>query len=291
MPTPSGAPGFMRRHALAICGVTAALCASPAWAGGSSTQPPCQPDEVRAGTIREHAKTANSNFMVQLTAVDHQGHPVNIGAPMLVAGMPDGHGGSKASFKITKEMGSCDAANTTQLPVPNQVPVPNGPAPVAGATSILWMETQFVDINSGLYYLGSNFDAIFARWGAGFEVVIPDLYADTNGDGVIGAGDVLYSLVNIATYIEAIASFTEGDVFNIVNGQVAGLAGMQFSTTEWTWDPVTGFSGTPFTGSGAADSLHGLTSDAPEPASAALVALGLAAAWGLRVRRRRLGRR
>ena len=254
-----------------LAGIVAALSASPAaWAGGGSG-PGCQPGEVRAGLIREHSIKPNVNFEVQLTIADAHGHPKDVGPPIVLQGMPDGHGGSKAQLKLTKADGACDARNKTTLAAPTQLPAGN--LPLIGAISELSIETVYFDAAAGGFYIGSIMDTVFSALGADVGVRLPDLYADTNGDGSIGPGDVLYSWVDLDVYLAAIPLFAEGDIFNIVNGEVAQLPGMLFSTTPFGFDSAIGAIGTPFTGSGVAFSEHELVADVPEPGSLMLVML------------------
>ena len=110
---------------------------------------------------------------------------------------------------------------------------------------------------------------------------MPDLYADTNGDGVIGTGDNLYSLINLNDALTVPEpSFSLGDPFNIVNGRVAELPSMYFSSTPFVFDlanigAVDGLIYTPFTGKAVAITDHAFF-DVPGP----LPLLGVAAAFG-----------
>jgi len=113
------------------------------------------------------------------------------------------------------------------------------------------------------------------------EVRIPDLYADTNGDGILDQGDLLYSLVDIRQYVPSSPSFSLGASFAIVNGEVATLPGMLFSATPFVFDPTSpdGEDFTPFTGTGFAESEHQLAL-VPEPSTAPLLAAGLVGLLG-----------
>ena len=102
-----------------------------------------------------------------------------------------------------------------------------------------------------------------------------------------GRGDHLYGLVDLNQYLRAIPTFTLGDSFHVVNGKVAGLPGMLFSTTAPAYNPNNldiGFDGTPFTGDATAFTMHQLAS-VPEP-NAPLVALAGAIALAGLMRRR-----
>ena len=82
---------------------------------------------------------------------------------------------------------------------------------------------------------------------------------------------MLYSLVILNTYLDHIPSVNLGDSFNIVGGTVAGLDGMELSTTPFVFDPATGdFGGTPYTGEGFVITMH-LPKPVPEPSSLALL--------------------
>ena len=66
--------------------------------------------------------------------------------------------------------------------------------------------------------------------GDGVFVSVPDLWADTNGDGMIGSGDILYSLVDLRAYLNGgngpVPAFVPSESFTIVNGRVASLPGI-----------------------------------------------------------------
>ncbi len=187
-----------------------------------------------------------------------------------------------------------NAPNGNPFPVPN----PNPALPVTfgvGAMSVLsiatfWHEASGDWLHEG--YLGR----LLIEFPTRPYIHIPDLFADTNGDGVVGNGDILYSLVDLFTYLSAPPTFVIGDQFYIENGRVAGLPGMYFSATPIIVDPVLGPipSGgewfnpltTPFSGltspppNSVALSAH--TIDAPSPASLALFGLGLGMALMVR---------
>lgn len=240
--------------------------------------PPCRPGEVRAGWVYERSRLPGVSFVVNLT--DAAGN--RTGAAIPLAGMPDGMGGTQAKVFIDKSFQACDAINDTIIPPPPGVP-PGGAAP-GGARAVLWLETIYFDPALGEFYLGSNFDAIFDAFGPKGAVRIPDLYADTNLDLMIGPGDVLYSLVDLADYMPAVPAFDFGDVFSIVNGQVPGLPGMYFSTTDFVISPSAsaGFDWTPYTGDATVLTDH--TLQVPEPHL--LLLMALAAARVVRGRRR-----
>jgi hypothetical protein len=192
-----------------------------------------------------------------------------------------------AQLFVPKSAGACDAINDTVLPPP--VPGPPGGGgggirPPGGARSKLWIETIYKLPAGGNYYLGSNFDAIYD---AGYASVrIPDLYADTDGNGFIDGGDTLYSLVDLSVYLTGIPTFNFNDHFTVVGGVVAGLPGMRFSTTDFAFDPVLGFTDPPYSGDAVVLSDHTLTPEVPEPTSVVLMSTGFAFGGLLRRRHR-----
>lgn len=118
--------------------------------------------------------------------------------------------------------------------------------------------------------LENIFDALENNLGSNFNILVPDVFADINGDGEInGEEDVLYSLVDLNQYAQNIPSFEFGDSFNIVNGIASGLPGMLFGTQPIIFNPGEGFlNPTPYSGIGFANSAHGLNNQiVPEPSS------------------------
>jgi hypothetical protein len=192
---------------------------------------------------------------------------------------------------------------------PNPFPDPN-PNPVlpdgygAGAVSILNIESLGIDPETGLWvYEGAFHRILMSTGGAPASLNIPDLFADTNGDGEIGEGDVLYSWVDIFTYLQAPPTFSLGDEFFILDGQVAELQGMWFSPTPIFLDPLLGprpsggqwynpaaplFSS--FAANNGTNSItltaHTIEVDVPEPAAWAMLVVGFGA-MGAVLRRRR----
>lgn len=119
------------------------------------------------------------------------------------------------------------------------------------------------DDGQGGFELQNIFDFLDERLGSSYRFSIPDLYADTNNDGSIGSGDILYSLVDLTQYVENIPSFEIGETFSIVNGEVTSLPGMLFSSTPFVYDSSLGFTSTPITISAVTGTEHELTT--PEP--------------------------
>lgn len=142
-----------------------------------------------------------------------------------------------------------------------------------------------LDASTGQLKLFNIFGVMAQLVGFGTQVPIPDLVADTNGDGSLDTGDVLYSLVDLVSYLAAVPPVAFGTTYDVLDGRVAGLPGMQFSTTPFSFDPMTGFTGTPYAGPATTEGIH-LPSAIPEPSTLGLlsVATGLA---GLLLRHRR----
>jgi hypothetical protein len=143
----------------------------------------------------------------------------------------------------------------------------------SGEVSDLSIESLLFDPVSGKFELVNIFGTLADRQITD-EVLIPDLFGDTNKDGVLGDSDVLYSLVDLNIYLNSIPSFSLGDSFAVVDGTTLALPGMSFSTTPFTFDAGTGFSGTPYTGTGVAEGEHGV-SVIPEPSAIVLFGTGL----------------
>lgn len=108
------------------------------------------------------------------------------------------------------------------------------------AESFLNIESLYHDPVTGLWQFEGANGLIQAEFGGGVVVPIPDIYADTNGNGVIGTGDRLYSWVDLRVFIQTVQTFDLGDTYTIVDGRIAELPGMWFSSTEIFLDPVLG---------------------------------------------------
>lgn len=258
-----------------------------AMAGKTSGGPPCDPSNPapRADWVHEHSQVAGADFIVNLT-----NNNMDISESIFLPGQPDGKGGSTASIYIDKSHGACDATNDILLPPEANGGGGGGPNK---SHARLWIETIYYDSVKGEFYLGNNFDAIYAAVGANVSVRIPDLFADTNSDGKIGDGDILYSLVDLADYLTSVPGFNFGDSFDIVNGTVAGLKGMYFSTTDFVFSSTAenGFSWTPYTGKATAKADHELVTNVPESSGVALFGLSLIALGLMRKLRERIERR
>lgn len=240
-----------------------------------------------------HEFSANpANFRVFITNPGGGDmNPQPPGFPVNVNGVPLAGGGFGANVAIPAFPNGCDVRNRT-IPQRKKGHAPIAPSQLSGTggeESDLRLESLFYNSASNTYSLQDLFGTIQHRLGNFAVVKVPDLYADTNGDGTLGSGGVLYSLVDMNAYLNNIPSFTEGGTFSIVNGTVAGLPGMLFSTTDFTFDPSTGFSGTDFTGDGVVESEHDLES-VPEPGSLLLLGSGVLGLSGIlrnRLRARR----
>lgn len=92
----------------------------------------------------------------------------------------------------------------------------------------------------------------------------------------------LYTAVNLDIYISSnpSPSISLGDVLTVDNGQISGLEGIYWSTTEFTFDQnsATGFVGTSYTGTGEVIAFHAV----PEPSTVLLIGTGLALLAGAR---------
>jgi len=255
--------------------VTAGLC-GVAFAGSGSGIP-CG---SAPGFVNEFSSNA-ANFTVNITGADGKVlQPQPAGFPFNAAGVALAGGGFGARVAIPAFNFACDAKNRTiPLPKVNRTNptgiTTDGSLPDnGGEESDLALESLFFDNLSQTYSLQDLFGTIAQSVGYNVVVAVPDLYADTNDDGSLDSGDVLYSLVDMSVYLNNIPTFTEGEAFNVVNGTVAGLPGMLFSTTDFTFNPSSGFTGTNYTGEADVESEHDLQAT-PEPAAIVLAGLGL----------------
>ena len=273
-----GLPGYSR-----ICGTLLSVVAfcTTAFAGGGGDIP-CG---SAPGVVNEFSANA-ADFTVQITGSNGKLlKPQPAGFPFNAAGVALPGGGFGAQVPIPAFGFACDVHNIIKpLPKKNRE-LPAAPSATlpenGGEESDLDLESVF--FSGGVYSLQDLFGTIQQALGNGVVVAVPDLFADTNNDGSLDDGDVLYALVDMSVYLQAIPSFTEGEAFNIVNGVVAGLPGMMFSTTEFTFDPSTGFSGTDYTGEGDVLAEHDVMAT-PEPAAGGLAVAGLLGIFLLRRR-------
>ncbi|MGH8214366.1 MAG: PEP-CTERM sorting domain-containing protein [Rhodanobacteraceae bacterium] len=232
---------------------------------------------TKGGTIIEHNFFGSAkHFFVHITNKEDGGNEV--GQPIDAGVIPSGGNAVVHVPPPGPGIDHCDAFNSTEA----VGMAGGGPGDVKpGAKQQLKIEALFVDPNTGQVILGSVFDFVSQAY-PGELLVLPDLWGDTNGDGTIGGGDLLYSLVDLNAYTnggadllaDVNARFVPGQEFEIANGVVAGLPGMLFSTTKFTFDPVNGYQGTPYTGSGFAVTDHEFAS-VPEPSTLTLFFVGL----------------
>jgi|NOAtaT_5_FD_contig_61_592458_length_981_multi_7_in_0_out_0_1 hypothetical protein len=178
--------------------------------------------------------------------------------------------GTRPHFFIPKE--AFDVRQTVEF---LKTPIlPLAPTTTEGPISDLSIESVFFDPDLNQYVLG-NIIGTVAEYSLS-SVSIPDIYADTNNDGIIGDGDILYSLVDLNEFLKNGApSFTLGDPLSIVNGKIDSLPGMLFSATPFSFTPENGFTNTTyFTGQGNPFTTHDIE-PIPEPTSTlSLLALG-----------------
>lgn len=240
---------------------------------GGSINAVCRPGEVqrRGGRITEKGPPG-TKFIVLLTGVRG---PRDILPGFMEMGVA-GSDGTKIFYVPKGLRGVCDAKNITDIPGRRNPREVGG----GGAQSVLSIESMYCDPNTVPHCVLYNiFDTIDFYLGANTSFSIPDLYADTNGDGEIDAGDVLYSLVDLNDYLaNPIPNFSLGDTFTVVNGQVSQLPFMYFSTTEFDFDEATGFTtSTPYSGQATAFTQHDMEAEAiPEPtATLSFLALGI----------------
>ena len=277
-----GLPGHPRTFGVlfsivAFCGM--------AFAGGGGDIP-CG---SAPGFVNEFSFNA-ANFVVNITGPNGKVlNPQPGGFPFNAPGVPLAGGGFGAQENIPAFGFACDVKNTTKVLPKKSRDLPPGATgatlpEIGGEEADLYLESVF--FGSGVYSLQDLFGTIQQAIGNDVVVAVPDLYADTNGNGSLDDGDVLYSLVDMSVYLQAIPTFTEGEAFNIVNGTVAGLPGMMFSTTDFTFDSSTGFSGTPYTGEGDVESEHDVEAT-PEPAADGLAMAGLLGIFLMRRRSKR----
>ncbi len=235
-----------------------------------------------------------TDFVVHLTG--------NLGQEVFLPGWPKTlkgqqvHGkGGKPDRWVAHTQTPCDpsvfdARNSTTAKVAAGGPGNPGGAGAGGVATVtadLRIEA-LADDGHGHLQNQNIFEALSAIEGLETEMLIPDLYLSDESGQLIDGG-VLYSLVDLNTYLLSPPTFDLGDVFQIVDGKVAGLTGMTFSTTPFVFDATggTGYSGTPADGFGYTLTDHGFTAT-PEPSSWGLMIVGFLG-LGAMLRRRRLG--
>lgn len=288
-----------------VCGFAALLGEAQAVRPWGSPDPAAKPAPCgTGGSITERASSGFiATFEIVITDCNGKEIPksrkliegvgnVSIDVPGVIDGQKVGDfkNHNVANRHIPRAAASGPAAATLQID--------------SGAESFLNGESLFRDPVSGRYEFENAFAQYDYRVGSqGYNLRIPDLYADTNGDGIIGVGDVLYSWVDLRIYPQVeLPTYALGDTFKIVDGRVAQLPGMYFSATEIVLDPVLGprpsggswfnpsgpsiATASPFDNS-VALTEHELTSTIPESSTWLLMLSGL----GLLAQRRRRGPR
>lgn len=246
--------------------------------------PPCRIGESREGDVYEYSKFQNANFVVHLT--DWAGNNLGPGIPLQGINVPGN--GSVAKLHVPKAAGACDAWNETILPPPGPggpPPGPGGPGNPPGGKASLRIESLILNPNINEWEMYNIFDTVQFYSGLGNPFEIPDLYADTNGDGAIDDGDVLYGWVNLWQYIPTAPKFSLGDEFTLTNGQITAINGVStngpvpgiwFGTTDFCYDPTAanGFDcDPPYSGTTYAYTNHSLTAT-PEPLAITLFGVG-----------------
>jgi hypothetical protein len=135
-----------------------------------------------------------------------------------------------------------------------------------------------------------------AAWeivGYDVPISIPGIYGDTNGDSLLGSGDLLYSSADLYAFTSAgMPAFNLGDSVSIVNGVSADFPGMHFGSQPITLDasqPSGFYNPAPVTLTGTIQTRNHVTATsapaAPEPATLALAAVGFLAGFARRIRR------
>ena len=251
--------------------------------GGQIPQDPKQWN--KGGTVRETAMNgAFTDFTVWPT--DPQGNPI-AGADSTGGTWPKTaknvrHGESRDFVFPPGKIGGQDVADYFQKSrIHNRPNNKDGRLDAEFGTNWLYIESVYFDTQTNSYYMDGVFDLLHAMYGDNVFVHIPDLFADTNGSGGLDEADELYSLVDLRQFLPNPPDFGDNQAYTIVNGHVAGLPGMKFSTTPFSFSSSTGWDdGTPFTGEGVTYSYHSIES--PEPAALSLLVLGC-----LMLRRRR----
>lgn len=292
--------------AACVLAFAAALTISASASANVLPGPPCAPGETRSGWVYEASRVPNTNFIVHLT--DSGGGPVGPAAGIPLAGMNVPGDGSVARLPVNQpgvpgnvnQPGACDAWNETILPNPGNGNGGAGPGVGVGGSgtgkpgsgvggnggtpttpqSSLQIEAYLFDPVKGIWILYNIWAIVSLNIPLGDILLLPDLYAtDVNGDLI---NQELYGLVNLDVYLDNVTcalgickeNFNLGDVFTVVNGEIAGLPGMFFSHNPWTFTPGGGFVDPgDYSGTVIAITDHGVPS-AAEPSTWAMLLAG-----------------
>src|SRR5579859_547095 len=160
----------------------------PAAAGGGGTIP-CG---SAPGIVRE-ASINPASFTVTITnPTGGVRVPQPAGFPAFGVGVLAADGLFRRDFNIPAFPFACDVKNRT---IPGRKRAATSPPAIRGGlvsaggeAADLSLEAVVFDPTSGAYSLEDLFGRLRADVGLYAEVDIPDLYADTNGDGVLDSG-------------------------------------------------------------------------------------------------------
>jgi hypothetical protein len=243
------------RRFLAFASVVAALAAA-----GGPARAEFVPKPIRGGgVVTEPGKVGTQ---VAITWTGSNGQPLGT--------TPIQRIGAAGFVQFTAPNRSPDVNGRPQL-VYDYIQFSKDPDPVS------WLSVEAF-VPSGPDFLEYNvFDFIADSLGDGVALRIPDLFGDTDGNGVLDSDDVVYAAVNLADYIPGHVSFSLGDTFDITDGSTAALPGMIFGTAPITLDPSSpnGFSNPdPWTGTGEALTEHDNVA-VPEPGAWILLICGM----------------
>lgn len=138
------------------------------------------------------------------------------------------------------------------------------------------LNVEGVNVAGGAYSLWNVFGILSDRVGDGVTVSVPRLESTD--------GTLLYCLVDVNRYLNAVASFSFGDSVSVSNGSVAGWDGFMVSTTPFSFSAAAGWVGTEWSGDAM---IGGAAQMQAVPAPGTLLGLaGLLGTWRRRRSRR-----